>query len=321
MANQVTPEQEQMARILYPYAYERNIIARAPGFQFVHYTTADAAKKILQSGEVWMRKSSCMSDFSEVQYGLERLRRTYANTDTGKRLQICLNKLFPELTREIEALFNEWIPHFQIDTYFTCVSEHDAKEDGFGRLSMWRAYDQGVGVALVLNNSPFVYPADGFGAYSSPVAYLDDHDFESQFNRVVANIEAGADFLKDRGRDTIKASVFHMLRSATLCTKHPGFAEEKEWRIIYSPTLEKSNYIKTNVEVVNCVPQPVCKIPLKDFPEIGLFASPAKLLDHIIIGPSQFPLVLAEAFQQLLREAGVSEPEKKIRVSDIPIRR
>ena len=321
MANQIAPEQERLAQILFPYSYERNKEARAGGLRFVHYTTADAAMKILRSKEVWMRKSSCMSDFLEVQYGLQRLYRTYGQTETGKRFQGALNRMFPGISAEIEELFNSWTPHFQINTYFTCVSEHDPKEDTFGRLSMWRAYDQGVGVALVLNNSVFLNPADGFGAYSSPVAYLDDPGFERELDRVVENIEGESDFLKQRGREALKASIFHVLRSASLCTKHPGFAEEREWRIIYCPTLEKSSYLVSDIQVIGGVTQPIFKIPLHDIPEVGLFASVPALLDHIIIGPSQYPLAISEAFQQLLTEAGVPEPEKKIRISDIPLRR
>ena len=45
------------------------------------------------------------------------------------------------------------------DTYLTSISEHRNKEDTFGRLSMWRAYGETTGVALVMNNSPFLTPS------------------------------------------------------------------------------------------------------------------------------------------------------------------
>lgn len=320
MTNQST-EQARLFQILFPYAYEQNEKARSEGFRFVHYTTADAAMKILRSKEVWMRKSLCMNDFLEVQYGLTRLSNTYSQTDTGKRLQAGLNALFPDIAAEVESLFNGWAPHFQTDTYFACLSEHEPTEDTFGRLSMWRAYDQGVGVALVLNNSVFVTPATGFGAYSSPVAYLDDNRFQKEMDRIVGNIQEEGPFLKELGREKVRDAVFHAFRSASVCTKHPGFAEEREWRIIYCPKLERSAYIQPSLEVINGVPQPVCKIPLKNFPEVGLDASVPNLLDHVIIGPSQFPWALAEAFHQLLIEAEVPNPDTKIRVSDIPLRR
>ena len=67
------------------------------------------------------------------------------------------------------------------------------------------------------------------------------------------------------------------------------------------------------------MPQPIYKIPLRDIPEANLRAIPG-LINRIIIGPTQYPLALQEAFVQLLTEAGVSDPESKICVSDIPIK-
>lgn len=37
--------------------------------KLVHYTSASAGLKILQNKEIWMRRVSCMNDFSEVQHG------------------------------------------------------------------------------------------------------------------------------------------------------------------------------------------------------------------------------------------------------------
>jgi hypothetical protein len=112
-----------------------------------------------------------------------------------------------------------------------------------------------------------------------------------------------------------------MLRFAALCTKHPGFAEEKEWRVVYCPALEQSPYLMKDIAIVRGVPQPIYKIPFKDIPEAGFAGAIPAMLSRIIIGPTQYPLALAEAFVELLAEAGVTEPDTKVRVSDIPLRR
>jgi hypothetical protein len=41
--------------------------------RFVHYTTAEAALKIISSKRVWMRNTQCMIDFREVQHEFEML--------------------------------------------------------------------------------------------------------------------------------------------------------------------------------------------------------------------------------------------------------
>ena len=71
-----------------------------------------------------------------------------------------------------------------------------------------------------------------------------------------------------------------------LCTKHPGFHEEKEWQVIYSPKFERSEYLKDDLQVIRGTPQPIVEIPLKNIPQEGFFgAAIPEILDRIIIGP------------------------------------
>ena len=186
---------------------------------------------------------------------------------------------------------------------------------------MWRAYGMDAGVALVIKSAVLLEPADGLGAYSSPVAYLDDQQFEKWFVQVVKNISSEAEFLRARGREDITNRIFHMLRFATLSTKHPGFAEEKEWRVLYAPALEKSRWITYEIVALNGVPQLIYKLPLGNIAELGLVAGISDLVDRIIIGPTQFPVALGRAFEQLLADAGVKGADKRITISSIPLRR
>ena len=116
--------------------------------------------------------------------------------------------------------------------------------------------------------------------------------------------------------------VFEAFRAAMLCTKHPGSAEEREWRIIYSATYAKSERIATEIVSVGGSPQPICKLPLKNVPEEDLIgAEIPELVERIIIGPARYPAVIAEAFATLLKEAGVPNPWVRIATSHIPLRR
>jgi hypothetical protein len=163
--------------------------------------------------------------------------------------------------------------------------------------------------------------SDALGAYSSPVAYLSPDAFAADFVRIAESIAAEADYIRTLGRDTIKTYAFNMLRFAVLCTKHPGFHEEREWRVVASPAMHPSELLKSSVEVVRGMPQMVLKIDLQNHPDQGLvgLALP-ELLNRIIIGPCEFPLVILKAFRQLLSDAGIPAPETKILVSDIPLR-
>jgi hypothetical protein len=116
-------------------------------------------------------------------------------------------------------------------------------------------------------------------------------------------------------------TVFTTLTSAVICLKHEGFHEEKEWRVIHHPGRMPSPFIDSSVEVISGLPQRVYKIHFKNDPASGLTGlEPSELIDRIIIGPTQFPWVMGEAFVSALRDAGVTDADKRVFASQIPVR-
>ena len=108
---------------------------------------------------------------------------------------------------------------------------------------------------------------------------------------------------------------------AAACAKHPGFAEEQEWRLVYLPRMGESSVLEKSVDVIQGVPQTVYRIPLKDRPEDGLVGIEIpRLLERVIIGPSNFPWPLYEAFVAELKDAGVENADRKVVISDILLR-
>lgn len=264
-----------------------------------------------------MRNTAAMNDYLEVEHGFECLNASYK----AAPFNIAINACFPGLADEVRNFFNSWLPSIRRDTYITCVSEHLATEDQHGRLSMWRAYGGQTGVALVLNGAVMFSKSNVLNIFSSPVAYLSPNAFAAQFEQIAKNMESEVDYVKSLGREAVKQIVFNMLRFAVLCTKHPGFHEEREWRVVASPAMHPTPHVTLTVEVVRGTPQTVVKLGLQNHPVQGLvgLAMP-ELLNRIIIGPCQFPEIIRSAFHRLLEEVGVAEAEKKIIVSDIPLR-
>jgi hypothetical protein len=316
----LNPQQLRSFEIFFPHAHDRTVKAATSGQRFVHYTGADTALKIFRTKEVWLRKSTCMNDFREIEHGFDCLNHAYkARKDEFREI---FDVMFPELSSKLEEQFNGWLPHFRSDTYITCLSEHHESEDRTGRLSMWRAYGGHAGVALVLNPRVFLSASDALGAHSSPVAYLDQDEFSESFDNLLAGIQKNAEFVRSLGEDVVLHCMFTAFRLAVLCTKHPGFREELEWRVIYNPRYQPSARIRREIESVNGTPQPVCKVTLEDVPDEGLVgAAIPSLVERIIIGPSRHPDVMWEAFVDLLREIGIDAPESRVFASDIPLRR
>jgi hypothetical protein len=321
MGSTISPEQKLLFEIFMPYADRRIQRVRDKGIRLVHYTGADEAISIIKNKEVWMRNASCMSDWSEVQHGLDCLTKTYDASRVGDRFRKTLNSVHAGLSDDIEAHFNKFVPWFRNHSYLACVSEHREQENAHGRLSMWRAYGRGTGVGIVLNNTGFLGTSDALKAYVSPVAYLSDKRFGVEFAKIVRKIKDNVDFLRSRDREEIKNRAFNMFLFAALCTKHPGFSEELEWRIVYAPALHPSNRLIRETRTINGIPQTIFKIPLKNVPEEGLLGvEVSEIIERIIIGPTQYPAALRDAFYWALTDAGVKGAHDRIYMSDIPLR-
>lgn len=315
-ADQIT----KLTKILMPFALQRQQTVIRDGIQFVHYTGAEAAMNILRSGEVWMRNVSCMNDFREVQHGVDCLIAAYKG-EGGKSFQAALNGVYAEITKEIEELFNAWVEQFKWNTYLACVSEHNKEENETGRLSMWRAYGDATGVAIVMHNTRFISPVNHLKVYASPVAYMNDDGIGEQLTSIGENVQQERDFLASLSREQIKNVIFWILRFAAISTKHPGFKEEREWRVVYTPSLDKSEHVAHAIVSVHGAPQPIYKIPVRDDPAKGLVGiGIPSLVDRIIIGPTRYPVAVRDAFVELLRDAGVEGAEQKVWVSNIPLR-
>ncbi|HYD34401.1 MAG TPA: DUF2971 domain-containing protein, partial [Methylophilaceae bacterium] len=217
--------------------------------------------------------------------------------------------------------FRAWSPAFSVDTYVTSVSVHRAEEDKYGRLSMWRAYGGNAGVALVLNGGVMFRESKALAAYSSPVAYMEEDEIGKEILSVAQQIAKNVEYVRGLGEDGLKKTVFHMLRFAAICTKHPSFKEEEEWRVVASPVVESSDLLKSEIELINGIPQKVLKIKLEDHPDKGLEGlTPSVFLDRILIGPCEHPKVIWQSLVRLMDEAGIEEPHKKLFITGIPLR-
>lgn len=320
--NQVSDQKDlvRMGEIFFAHSNEAFSRIRSSGTRFVHYTSAEAALSIIRHSQIWLRKSTTMNDFMEIEHGVECLAVAYGG-EAGAQLKEALREIAPGAQDKLEEMFNAWLPAFRGQTYLTCLSEHENGEDKIGRLSMWRAYGGSAGVALVLNNTPFISESDVLNVYSSPVRYLDGKAFADEVVGLARLMRCNAKFLKKMGATSIVEHLFLAFRFAVLCTKHPGFQEEREWRIIHNPTIDENELVTKSVETIRGVPQPVMKVRLTDHPDGGLIGMEVpELLDRVIIGPTDYPDAIREAFEIELLAAGVSDVKEKVVVSQIPLR-
>ena len=307
----------ELQKLFMPYAADKAAALKVSGGRLAYYTSAETASRILSNKEIWMRNTQTMNDYQEIHHGAECLSAAIKSA-VGKELLSALDKAFEGLGSKAYADLGSYYGFISSDTFITCVSEHLAGEDEHGRLSMWRAYGSASGIALVVNADFLTEEAD-IGVYSSPVLYEEAAGFQRQFERVASGILDRLDYVQSCQPEDVHRHFFNSLRFAVLCTKHPGFSEEREWRLICCPSVNPSGVVREEIEHVRGIPQRVLKIPLDVHEEIDLGIQ--RLLNRVIIGPCEFPHVVSDAILRHLQNAHVDYPPRLVFQSGIPIRR
>lgn len=316
----------RLMSIAMPYAVQQMqaVYQRTPDqthARFVHYTSAEAAFKIISTKRFWMRNTNCMADYREVQHGFDIYNRYFQNPEKRKAFDEAFDACSLGVATEAIKTFDNWSNDLRLNTYISSVSEHRESEDLHGRLSMWRAFGTGPRVAIVFR-FPYVSAAGHALAINfSPVAYLAEPAVHAVIDQAVANVRANSDYLRTLDRDLLVRLAFQMLVSGIVCLKHEGFHEEREWRAIYTPKRWSSELMEIATEVIAGVPQVIHKIPLDGSvsPLIGDLEF-AQVFDRLIVGPTQYPYPICVALAEAIKGAGVADAHNRVRFSEIPIR-
>jgi len=103
----------RLSSIFMPHADKKRTTFVDGGGRFVHYTSAAAGLSIIKTKSIWMRNTTCMADYSEVQHGFERLR-------SDERLRPLVQWLDDSLAgagSQAVALFDQWWNDTQYGTF------------------------------------------------------------------------------------------------------------------------------------------------------------------------------------------------------------
>jgi hypothetical protein len=286
-----------------------------------YYTSAATAKSIIENDEIWLRNVAVMNDFSEIEYGLSLMDEAFSKGEpSGEKFRNAVTEIFPSALDRVDEFYRGWRFDWQTETYIACVSAHDSRENKHGRLSMWRAYGN---TALIVKNHVFLTQSNASGAFSTPVIYQTDVQFRRRLTKVAEKLIENRNYYTSIGEEVFVANIHSFLQLTALGSKHPGFNEEREWRIFFRPSEVERELptVKLRYEVIDQTIQKIFALQLKSDKELGMDgADIPTLLDRIIIGPSEHPYVAKAAFVDILKAKGVMNSETKVVVSDIPLR-
>ncbi|HEX8302363.1 DUF2971 domain-containing protein [Sphingomonas sp.] len=331
MVEQMTEAEllERLGPVFSPYGARKIYEARDNGQRFVHYTSCEAALSIIENNSIWLRNATLMNDFSEIQHGLECL-RAYWGHERGDKLRAAISEINPEGVDALVKAFDSNVFSLLNDTYIISLSEHDPSEDQFGRLSMWRAYGRQTGAALVLNNGPILSPTNAISAVTIPVMYADHFVFAEHMDEIADKLVEEVDLLREleaahqqqTGSSLISANMEQVFRWACVSTKHLGFREEREWRVVYQPHVDATlpDRIMPATCSLNDVPQNIYKLIFQNYPDEGFVgATIPEILNRLIIGPTAHPYVVFARMFDALQSKGVNTENLLIN-SHIPLR-
>lgn len=212
-------------RISQPYSYfSRKIKETVRLHQMFHYTSADGALAILQSGRMRFTDYAYLNDTREITYGLDII-RSVLDEETN-------NTGSPALT-DLKAHLDNENPFSRYNIYTTSFSSEPDS------LSQFRLYGP---IALGFDANP-----TSFGFFKGDIHF--DHvvyDPEKQIKLIQTYLY----LLKqseDKDRELIKIDESKKVTTDYLTSqllqiasffKHPAFSSEKEVRLVYSEPLE-----------------------------------------------------------------------------------
>jgi len=243
-----------------------------------------------------------MNDSSELVYGLSLARQILSDL----RGEVLPNVALKFLNRGEEFLdVSKLLPGRQFFAFCFCEAPD--------LLSQWRTYaDRGGGYAIGFDKqkiSHFVaekrlslFPMEYGPGTNSKLLSDDIRALVHAFDTCNQKWPGAEKVLLSAAVEALKISLIFRL----FWLKHPGFAEEKEWRILAEPgDLSKVRFRQGQGTLVPYI-------------ELDLPSSDKMPIQEITHGPSSHPLLAAQALEWLLKENGL--PNVEVHGSVIPLR-
>jgi hypothetical protein len=220
---------------------------------------------------------------------------------------------------------NQYDQDHLLDTYVFCLSQQ-SRDEHDGLLSMWRGYGgNGSGAALVFDtskieaaeDSPFVFDKVYYGSV------------DERLNCLKAKIADLASILANNNvpNDALfmgAYSFFERIKLFALFSKHHGFKEEREWRIVYMNERDKEQrYKHMQHYAIGRRGGIEPKLRFKVAPIDGLTTddfSLTKIVSSIMLGPSASSVMAYRSIRRMLELIGKSDLKDRLYASSIPFR-
>lgn len=281
-----------------------------------HYTDAAGLIGIVTTGELWATDVLYLNDASEFVYIFQLI---------GEQLEQVMKNDHPYFSGEVAGMI-DFASKSALDllrddmsVFIACFCE---KKD---LLSQWRGYARGTGgfavgfkrieterLAPEGLSSRLEFEPVNYDASAQRVEIREQLLDAMERNRPSGK---GAEALFDAYRSFL-GGYFGTIGSKAHLYKHPGFAEEKEWRI--TVRLRRADLVGTGVpRFRDGSLGPVPFVPVG----VHSTTSPPRLpIREIVVGPTQNPSLAERSVRLLLGSVGYGHAEVTVTPSVIPLR-
>jgi hypothetical protein len=241
-----------------------------------HYCSVEAFFNIVQSRKIRLTCISNLNDQNEVSW-------------TTRKVKATLNYLASNHSRSDVAMLREQILTSKITPYLCALSEER------DQLGQWRAYaGDGTGVAIGFNKDylpandqvPLRNVSLDSNLSLRKVVYPD----KSYDRELESILSAALDAMKDKDEKekfAISTQISHQVFGMSTFFKHPAFAEEREWRLVHTPSILANAKNETIVRgAISDIRQCVADNRIQTFFEYDLAEEKAVApIAEIVLGP------------------------------------
>jgi len=263
-----------------------------------------------------------MNDSDELLFGMNQGADEFRSNEA--LIKACgTEEKFRRLIEIFDYHLNKFDEDHVLDTYISCFAKHD-ETDYDGALSMWRGYGaNGNGVCFVMDtrkiepieNSPLILASVKYETNDQRIKWIKEQ--VHLLAGILHSIEK-----TDEELNSIAWNWIERLKVFSLFTKHIGFQEEQEWRIVYLSDRDPDNIYKPmfGYHASDKGVEPKLKLNLSKAPNGKTAPSLSNIIDRIILGPTAASVLSIRSLARMLELKGQKQLVEKIHASTIPYR-
>lgn len=288
-----------------------------------HYTSIQTLREIVRHNEIWFSNPLLMNDLEELRFGILEGARLF-RSHSGLKDACATDKRYLEICAGFDVFFDKLELEHVMDYYTFCLSEHQSDNQD-GLLSMWRGYGgNGNGAAIVIDvsslgpvdESPFILAQVHYGSADDRRSWINGK--LDELARIIA-----ANAIPDKKMYHAAYAFFERLKIFSLFSKHQGFREEREWRVVYMRERDEANRIEPMLDYAVTSKGIEPKLKFKIGPVDGVTGkelSLETLVDHIILGPALGNDLAVHGVRRMLQKSGHPTLADKLIASSTPFR-